>query len=65
MASFRSTCPGSTFTAAWDVNPKGEVAGACRDASGLAHGFVWTDLQFETINFPGAATTRVFGINPS
>jgi probable HAF family extracellular repeat protein len=55
--------PGSTFTAAWDVNAAGQVVGVYRDAAGLAHGFLWSALQFEAINVPGAMATRVFGIN--
>jgi probable HAF family extracellular repeat protein len=55
--------PGSTFTAAWDVNASGEVVGVYRDARDVAHGFLWSDLQFATINYPGAVTTRAFGIN--
>lgn len=54
--------PGSTMTAAWDVNARGQVAGVYRNASGF-HGFVLTDGELETIDFPGAAATRVFGIN--
>lgn len=34
--------PGSTFTFAAAINPKGEVAGAFIDASGVVHGFVRT-----------------------
>jgi hypothetical protein len=54
--------PGSTFTAAWDVNPAGHVAGVYRDSAGF-HGFVWANLRFRTVDYPGAAATRVFGIN--
>jgi probable HAF family extracellular repeat protein len=56
--------PGSSQTAAWDVNASGEVAGVYRDAaSGSFHGFVWSALQFERISVPGATATRAFGIN--
>lgn len=54
--------PGSSFTAAWDVNPAGEVAGIYRNAAGF-HGFVMTAGGFVTIDVPGATATRVFGIN--
>jgi hypothetical protein len=55
--------PGSIFTAAWDVNPAGQVAGIYRNGTGF-HGFVMTsDDNFVTIDFPGAAATRAFGIN--
>lgn len=56
--------PGSSQTAAWDVNASGEVAGVYRDAaSGTFYGFVWSGLQFERIGVPGATATRAFGIN--
>ena len=56
--------PGSSFTAAWDVNARGEVVGVYRDAlTALFHGFVWRDLQFERVSVPGATATRAFGIN--
>lgn len=54
--------PGSSFTAAWDVNPDGAVVGVYRDPAGF-HGFVWEKLRFRAINYPGASATRAFGIN--
>lgn len=54
--------PNSTMTAAWDVNPRGDVAGVYRDASGF-HGFVLSGDAVTTFDFPGATATRVFGIN--
>lgn len=54
--------PASTFTAAWDVNARGDVVGVFRDAGGV-HGFLWADLRFRAINYPAAAATRTFGIN--
>jgi uncharacterized membrane protein len=55
--------PGSTLTAGWDVNTRGEVVGVYRDAGAVVHGFVWSDLQFTTLDVPGATATRAFGIN--
>jgi len=55
--------PGSDMTAAWDINPTGEIVGVYHDAAGF-HGFVRTGDQYLSVNFPGAAATRVFGINP-
>ena len=57
--------PGSTFTAAWDMNARQEVVGVYRDTSGRFHGFVldahrW---EFTTLDVPGATATRAFGIN--
>ncbi|HUG40426.1 MAG TPA: hypothetical protein VMM12_08070, partial [Longimicrobiales bacterium] len=54
--------PGSTFTAAWDVNPAGEIVGIYRDATGF-HGFIYTAGEYVTIDVPGAVATRAFGIN--
>lgn len=54
--------PGSNFTAAWDVNPAGDVAGIYR-AGTVFYGFVMSRAGFVTIEFPGALATRVFGIN--
>jgi uncharacterized membrane protein len=54
--------PGSTFTAAWDINPAGQIVGVYRNATGR-HGFVLTDEGYVTIDFPGATETRAFGIN--
>ena len=55
--------PGSDFTAAWDVNPAGEIAGVQHTGTGF-HGFVQTlDGGYVSIDFPGATATRVFGIN--
>jgi probable HAF family extracellular repeat protein len=56
--------PGSSQTAAWDVNASGEVVGVYRDAaSGVFYGFVWSGLQFERVSVPAATATRAFGVN--
>jgi hypothetical protein len=55
---------GSNLTAAWDVNPAGEVVGFFRDATGLQfHGFLLTADEYVPIDVPGATATRAFGIN--
>jgi uncharacterized membrane protein len=54
--------PGSLFTSAWDINPRGDIVGAFQNAVGV-HGFVRTNAGYTTIDFPGATATRVFGIN--
>ena len=62
--------PGSTFTAGWDINPKGDAVGVYRDAAGF-HGFIVdasrqdapSEWAFTAIDYPGAAATRAFGIN--
>jgi len=55
--------PGSTLTSAWDVNPRGEIAGVYRDAANRVHGFVRDAGRFLTLDVPNAAITRAFGIN--
>lgn len=55
--------PGSISTAAWDVNPGGEVVGTYRDGSNKQHGFLWEDLRFHSLDYPAATATRAFGIN--
>ena len=57
--------PGATVSAgtqAWDVNPRGDVAGFFSDQAGV-HGFVYMNDDLTIVNFPGATATRVFGIN--
>ena len=55
--------PGSLFTAAWDMNARGDVAGVYVSADNRFHGFVLTEAGYTTLDFPGAAATRAFGIN--
>jgi hypothetical protein len=63
--------PGSLSTAAWDVNPRGDIVGVFRDATGF-HGYVRTgtgrtlaDAQYTPIDvqIPGVTATRAFGTN--
>lgn len=54
--------PGSNLTTAWDINPRGDVVGVYRNASGF-HGYVMTTEGITTIDVPGASATRAFGIN--
>ena len=54
--------PGSSFTAAWDVNPKGDIAGIYLNSRGF-HGFVLSDDGYVTLDVPGATATRSFGLN--
>lgn len=54
--------PGAIMTAAWDVNPRGDIVGVFRDGVGF-HGFIWTEAGPTTLDFPGAAHTRAFGVN--
>jgi probable HAF family extracellular repeat protein len=55
--------PDSNFTAAWDVNPRGEIVGVYRDNANRFHGFVRDGDDYVTLDVPGATATRAFGIN--
>lgn len=55
--------PGSNLTQAWDINPKGVVAGVFRDTTGKVHGFLLSAGAVTSIDYPSATATRAFGIN--
>ena len=59
--------PGSVFTLIWDINPERVFVGQHVDSSGRLHGFVQAPGSGAPtpINFPGAASTAVIGINPA
>ncbi len=56
------TFPGSTTTAGWDMNPRGDIVGVYGNASG-AHGWIRASGEFTSIDVPGATASRTFGIN--
>ena len=49
------------MTNRWDVNPSRVIVGAFTDSGSAMHGF--DGGAFTRIDAPGAATTRVSGIN--
>lgn len=55
--------PGSSLTTAWDMNPRMDIVGFYRNASGF-HGYLLRAGEYMSINVPGATATRAFGINP-
>src|SRR5439155_1019051 len=59
--------PGSTFTQIWDVNPRHEFVGTYVDNAGTRHGFVQVPdgSAPSVLDFPGAAATIAFGVNPA
>ena len=57
--------PGSTFTTANFINPRGDIVGAYVDAGGVSHGFVLSGGSYTTVDYPGAAGTVLSSINPS
>jgi uncharacterized membrane protein len=60
--------PGSSFTQAWDVNPRETIVGQYTESpgppKGKTHGFYLDEGGYVKIDFPGAFETRAFGINP-
>lgn len=54
--------PGSSSTAAWDVNPDGAIVGVYSIGS-TVRGFFKTGETYTTIRYPGSVATRAFGIN--
>ncbi|MGB7554323.1 MAG: hypothetical protein WBM04_08110 [Candidatus Korobacteraceae bacterium] len=57
--------PGSTFTTANFINPRGVIVGGYVDASGVSHGFVRSGGNYTTVDYPGAAGTTLSSVNPS
>ena len=57
--------PGSTFTTANFINPRGDIVGGYVDASGVSHGFVRSGGNYTTVDYPGAAGTTLSSVNPS
>lgn len=55
--------PGALTSAAWDVNPSGDIVGAFSDSSGT-HGYLLNRYGFTTLDFPGARNTSPRGMNP-
>jgi hypothetical protein len=57
--------PGSTFTTANFINPRGDIVGAYVDSGGVSHGFVLSGGTYTTVDYPGAAGTALSSVNPS
>ena len=55
--------PGSTFTQAWDVSPRGRIVGQY-NAGGRTHAFTLYNGAFVTLDVPGSLLTTAFGVNP-
>ncbi|MCX6592820.1 MAG: hypothetical protein NTZ56_14960 [Acidobacteria bacterium] len=47
----------------FDVNNRGDVVGVFFDGDSLGHGFLRKDGHYFPVNYPGAITTSVLGIN--
>ncbi|GAC1453989.1 MAG: hypothetical protein PVSMB1_02850 [Gemmatimonadaceae bacterium] len=56
--------PNARTTAAWDMNPSGEIVGIYTDMTTTPHGFVRRENgDYTSIDVTGAVATRAFGIN--
>ncbi len=55
--------PGASATFARAISNSGVIAGFFIDGSGNTHGFTYANGTFKTIDFPGATSTEVHGIN--
>lgn len=55
--------PGAVYTAAYGINPAGDIVGAFGDSSG-DHGFLLRAGSFTSFDYPGSVWTEAWGINP-
>ena len=53
----------ATVTQGDDINAQGDIVGAWVDVGGVVHGFLLSNGEFTSFDFPGAADTIPFGIN--
>lgn len=62
-----SACPGGIArrTAIGGINPAGDIVGVYTDAVGGQHGFLLSNGQFTTLDFPDAISTSARGISPT
>jgi len=56
---------GSTGTYPIWITSQRAITGYYGDASGITHGFILSDGQYTTVDYPGGAYTAVGGMNPS
>ena len=56
--------PRATLTAAYGINPRGDIVGRYADAAGVIHAYLLRDGDFTSFDFPGATLTAALGINP-
>lgn len=62
-----TNCPNgiAPATVASGINPAGDIVGAFTDGVGKQHGFLLSQGQFTTLDFPGAVATSANGISPT
>ena len=56
--------PGNNTSIA-GINASGQIVGSYLDNSNKTHGFIYTDGNYVTLDFPGAILTQALGINAS
>jgi uncharacterized membrane protein len=54
----------STFTQAWDINPRGTIVGNYLGSDGKTRGFALDESGYHAIDVPGSTMTVARGINP-
>ncbi|WP_341312024.1 hypothetical protein WN982_10880 [Paraburkholderia sp. IMGN_8] len=55
--------PGSRLTLANKINDQGQVVGIQVDSGGAMHGFLLSNGQYSSVDFPGAIATEALAIN--
>lgn len=55
--------PRAVISAAYDINPRGEIVGNYTDSSGVTHGYLLNATGFTTLDYPNATMTQLRGIN--
>ena len=53
----------SPYAVAGSINNTGLVAGYYEDTNSVFHGFIWQDGEFKTVDYRGAASTTLGGVN--
>jgi uncharacterized membrane protein len=64
--AFKTVDVSGTTTQPQGINDAGDISGILTDAAGIRHGFVLRHREpvATVVDFPGAAWTRLWGINP-
>lgn len=55
--------PGSLFTVPVKINDRGQIAGLYVDTGGAEHGFLFSNGQYSSIDYPGAVATEALAID--
>jgi uncharacterized membrane protein len=63
--TFTSIDFSATFTRAQGINGSGDIVGSYDDADQTRHGFLLSEEEFTSFDFPDATLTTAWGINPA